>query len=477
MNNLDIEKKLSAAMSHAVPDVLDNILSLCDTQGEYIMLTQNTTTKNKSFKKYIIGIAAAFAVMTGLTAFGMVDQGYINGFTVDIDVNPSIELRVNHAERIVAATALNPDAEKILDGMNLKNTDMDVAVNAIMGSMLEKGYIDELANSVLITVEGSNSEKDNALCQKLTQEVEATLKAQAVNAAVLSQTITSRTGKDLKDKAAAENISVGRAELINQLIAQNSNLKFDDLAKLTVNELNLLVNNDVTKLPNVSTTGTPGDKGYIGQENALQLALKHLNLTPGQISNPHFTHDYDNGKMEYDLEFLVGDKKYEFDIDAASGQILDVEQGTKDTDAEIAAEKAEEEAEALEDAQEQEEDAKEDAADKAEEEADALRDAQEKAEDAKKDAAEKVREDADALRDAQDEERDAKEDAADDAEEKSEALKDTQVKTEGASKAAPETETATKKREDADGAKDMANLAQDKQEEDQEQAEEEQEED
>ncbi|MEG1896050.1 MAG: cell wall protein, partial [Oscillospiraceae bacterium] len=289
MNNLDIETKLSAAVSHAVPDVLDNILSLCDNKGECIMLTQATNNKPKNMKKAILGIAAAFAIMTGISGFSLYNAGYINGFTVDIDVNPSIELKVNHSERIVAATALNPDAEKILEGMNLKNTDMNVAVNAIMGSMLENGYIDELANSVLITVEGANTEKGNALCQKLTEEVQSTLQAQSVNAAVLSQTMSARDGKALKEQAATSNISVGRTELINQLIAQNSNLKFEDLAKLTVNELNILANNNTTALPNVNSTGKPSEKDYIGQDKAMQLALAHLNLTPEQAANAHFS--------------------------------------------------------------------------------------------------------------------------------------------------------------------------------------------
>ena len=72
---------------------------------------------------------------------------------ISLDVNPSVELDVNRQEKGVSAVPLNADANEILDGMDLKGADLNVAVNAIMGSLLKHGYVDELANSILISVE------------------------------------------------------------------------------------------------------------------------------------------------------------------------------------------------------------------------------------------------------------------------------------------------------------------------------------
>ena len=66
---------------------------------------------------------------------------------IGIDVNPSIELSVNRNEKVLQANPLNEDAETILDDMNLKNVDLDIAVNALIGSMVRNGYLSELDNS------------------------------------------------------------------------------------------------------------------------------------------------------------------------------------------------------------------------------------------------------------------------------------------------------------------------------------------
>ena len=66
-----------------------------------------------------------------------------------MDVNPSIELRINNAEKVIAAEALNEDAEIILEDMKLRGVDVDVATNALIGSMVKNGYLSELSNSIL----------------------------------------------------------------------------------------------------------------------------------------------------------------------------------------------------------------------------------------------------------------------------------------------------------------------------------------
>ena len=60
---------------------------------------------------------------------------------ISLDVNPSVELDVNRQEKVVSAVPLNADANEILDGMDLKGADLNVAVNAIMGSLLKHGYV------------------------------------------------------------------------------------------------------------------------------------------------------------------------------------------------------------------------------------------------------------------------------------------------------------------------------------------------
>lgn len=54
-------------------------------------------------------------------------------------------------------------AHIILGDMNLRNVDLDVAVNALIGSLVKNDYIGEENNSILITVNSSDAEKGSQL--------------------------------------------------------------------------------------------------------------------------------------------------------------------------------------------------------------------------------------------------------------------------------------------------------------------------
>lgn len=86
---------------------------------------------------------------------------------ISLDVNPSIALTVNRQEKVLSAQPMNDDAAVVLEGMELKGTQLDVALNAIVGSLLKNGYVDELANSILITVEDDDAARGTRLQQSL----------------------------------------------------------------------------------------------------------------------------------------------------------------------------------------------------------------------------------------------------------------------------------------------------------------------
>ena len=169
--------------------------------------------------------------------------GYFNNnmkvaSTIGIDVNPSITVTVNKKEKVLDVTANNDDARIILEGMDLAGSDINVAINALIGSMVKNGYIDELANSILISVDNPNSAESEALRQKIVDELNAFINS-GNNISVVSQSITSSSDKEAL--ANSYGISVGKLELIEKLIAKNNLYTYEDLKDLSINELNLIL--------------------------------------------------------------------------------------------------------------------------------------------------------------------------------------------------------------------------------------------
>jgi uncharacterized membrane protein YkoI len=65
----------------------------------------------------------------------------------------------------------------------------------------------------------------------------------------------------------------------------------------------------------------------IGIDKATEIALADAGLTESDVKFTKQKSDIDDGVSIYEVEFTSGETKYEYDIDAASGKILD-----RDTD-------------------------------------------------------------------------------------------------------------------------------------------------
>ena len=322
MKNSDIEFRLKTAVEHAVPDVLADIHSRCQEQkGGVMNLPQ---TKKKPWRKSLIAAAAALVLMAGVAAGYVQHQSNQKVFSIiGLDVNPSIELKINKAEKVLAITALNEDGEIILTGMDLKGVDLNVAVNALVGSMLNKGYISELANSILISVENADRGQGSLLQQRLAEEINHLLQASSINAAVLSQTIDPDT--ELQALAKAYGISLGKASLIQKIAAENELLNIADLAGLSINNLNLLASGQNAQLIDVASIGTASDKAYIGEEEAKRIAFQDAGVAESEVSGLEIELDIEKGQLVYEIEFFANSAEYEYDLDAATGMIIKVE--------------------------------------------------------------------------------------------------------------------------------------------------------
>lgn len=313
MKKNELENRIYDAFANSTPEVFDSITANLGESGSNIIDIK--MRRRRSPVKAVAAIAAVLALAVGLS-LGTYDY-LIPTAAVSIDVNPSIEMKINSRERIVKCEANNKDADIILDGMDLRGTDIDVGVNALIGSMLKNGYLSELKNSVLITV------TDPALQERLTTEISDLLTASLGSAAIMSQTLPAKSA----DSSLAEQyeISQGKAALINEIIAADSTLSFDELAKLPLNDLNLLASTRQPEQSKITTVGSASSKAYIGTDAAKAAAHK---LFPGARFD-EIELDFCNGVMAYEVELIYEGFEYELEINAVTGEVIKNEKSGK----------------------------------------------------------------------------------------------------------------------------------------------------
>lgn len=314
MTDRELELRLKKAVEACTPDVLDKVMAECDNYKENIIPFK----RKKNRFRQLSAVAAAVTVVLGLSAFGIANMDRVAS-VVSLEVNPSIELQINKKEEVIEAIPLNTDAEAILGEMELEGTDIYTATNAIIGSLLKHGYIDELANSILLSVEDKDSKRGESLQKMLADEINAILNGASVNAALLSQYVV----EDSVDAVAKQyEISHGKAALIENILEANNTYSFEELAKLSVNELNLIISNSKNNVKDVATTGKVTDGAYIGEEKANQIAFSHAGVSEKNIRELEVEIDYEHHAMVYEVEFKSGEVDYEYYIDAMNGTIL-----------------------------------------------------------------------------------------------------------------------------------------------------------
>lgn len=339
--NHTIEREIARAVEEITPDALPQILlRLSRQKGENndmtyaaeqiaapLPFTREKEQKKAAARPWRRWYAAAAAMLVLVLGAGVGYGYYTPQASIGFDVNPSIEITVNRADKVLRANPLNEDAKIVLGDMDLKNVDLDVAVNALIGSIIKNGYISELKNSILISVDSSDAKKEKELQERVASEVNALLGAYSVEGAVLSQAVS----KDESVQALADeyDISPGKASLVSQLVSQDDTLQVADVAALNINDINLLIDSKQPTLTGVTTSGQASAGAYIGEAKAKEIALAHAGVAEADTTYLRVEMDYDDGRMEYEVDFYADGMEYEYEIDATTGKIRDYERERK----------------------------------------------------------------------------------------------------------------------------------------------------
>lgn len=319
----EIENRLKQELESSVPDVYENIRKKAGEQKlpENVVPLRKPERKNKTVRKLLSAAAVLIVVITGIFAY--LSSANASTFHVEIDVNPGVILEINKNKKVTDVITLNEDGKTVLDGMDLKGSNLDVAINALMFSIIKNGYLDEMTNSVLVTLSDSESKNVGNFGNEISESIASTLKASSIDGSVLVQ--TAQKTEELEALSARYHITVGKATLIRHLIDSNKTaFTFEQLSALSVNELNVLMSEkDITS--EVTVTGSASRKAYIGETAATAIAYAAAGIKKEAVTVYECTIDLDDSMIVYDVEFAADGVEYECEIDALTGTVIQCE--------------------------------------------------------------------------------------------------------------------------------------------------------
>lgn len=296
MRKENIEHRLHQELSDIAPNMLDELLVAVDAppadDGTVIDFAQEAK-KCRSPLKAVLSAAAALLLIVG--AAGVYANLSAERYTVAIDVNPAVELRVNGFDRISAVTLKNDDAKALIDESDLKGKSVSDAVDVLTEKLCGDGYLTENSNGVLVSVQGGNE----ALCTKIVGSVEKATERAGFNYAVLYQSL--------------DDDADGKTELIAKLSGKLDNFDAGELTKLSVQELIFLAES-LDSLPD-KTEFYGKLNGYLSAEDA-----KH-DAGVDSASAAQSIIRY-NEQLAYEIVYTENGTTHKYIVSASTGEVL-----------------------------------------------------------------------------------------------------------------------------------------------------------
>ncbi len=322
-------------MFDAIADIDEHIIDKCLSDDKSVKSSRSVSGKRR-IPWYAVAAAALALVFLGgvINTVGTKLLQKTVSNTVSLDVNPSIEIKLNRNERVVAVVPLNGDAEKVVGSMDFLGVPLDLAVNALIGSMVRNGYLSECANSVLVTVDDKDEAKAEELTRRLVSVIDEAMIPQRGGAVIGMAAVHDAELEQLADRYG---ITLGKAMLISKVAESIPYYSFNELVMLNISELNMLLD---PKAADVTHVGTPKTSiissaeavakalDAAGYKDAFLVSVSGKYVTPAvdayrvNSREPNTAFELisdlciENGEFVYWVEFRDSEMKYDVRVNA-----------------------------------------------------------------------------------------------------------------------------------------------------------------
>lgn len=216
-------------------------------RGDEVNFPSPAARTAKSFS-----IAAVLVVVLALGVFGLYT---VNAYTVNLDVNPSIEIEVNAFNNVTAITALNDDAQEIGDLQSLVGMKLGPAVNSAILMLLDEGYLEE-DGTVVLSIDGKN--KVRTVVREVSEAVEDAVvedetdkDEEDIDADSGMKIYVGRITEEMAEISEELGIPVGRIVLAEKAIEEGATFDYESTVYLSVQEIQSIRN--ISKTINKAT--------------------------------------------------------------------------------------------------------------------------------------------------------------------------------------------------------------------------------
>jgi DNA repair exonuclease SbcCD ATPase subunit len=174
---------------------------------------------------------------------------------VTLDINPSVELIVTPKEKVIYANPLNEDGEVLLADLQLVGLDLDDAIELIIETAVELGYIDvdEEETIVSVTAISKNSQIGELIRNKVKEHVNNAFKERAMVGRAEDKEDNGYVPAFLEEAQSYE-VSPGFLFLAKKAVFVNDELTLEVAVEMEVDELQAIIREAFEDHKEIATT-------------------------------------------------------------------------------------------------------------------------------------------------------------------------------------------------------------------------------
>ena len=236
MNKKNIEKSIRRSLNQTPAPDFETLINFPYRRlEEHDFITRQEEKHSTGYiRQYTVVLSLCFTLLL-FVAGGWFYQYRLPSSMISLDINPSIEIRTNRHDQVISVSALNEDAQKVLQNQDFKLEELDTAVASIVTAVIDQGYLSTDRNVILVSVENNSMKKTKILVDSLNLVIMKNASAHEMKLTVLSQTL--EKNKAESEEAKELGVSVGKLKILKKIEMTTENLTAKSLSHKSMSEL------------------------------------------------------------------------------------------------------------------------------------------------------------------------------------------------------------------------------------------------
>lgn len=253
MNRREIKQRINRAVRQITPNVYDDVATVpVRKMAAHDHITRQELPGERSRSVRMFGFAPAFASLAVLFIAIFAWWQFLRiDSVVAVDVNPSIELKLNRLSHVVAVQAYNPEAQSLVEAVPWRFSPVEDVIQRLLGAMKQQGYLQSENSFLMLSYQQDNQSRAEALSRRLNKAV-LRLKLQSPEMVYIQRVEI----KEIAGLADDYDVSRGVMQLILKAQIMNPQYSVELLSELDLQTLYWLSENKMQSAPE-STAPSP----------------------------------------------------------------------------------------------------------------------------------------------------------------------------------------------------------------------------